>query len=277
MTGEIALVFYTVLSQAAIGLFGMLTMETVVAGISEQNHKTYRNGYFIVCAITCCAMLVSLLHLGSPLRALNSLRHLSTSWLSREILLTGCFLGFAGLCWLLSLKNKHLLALGIAGAAAGLACVFAQSSIYAGALIPAWGYGHSYVTFFGAALSMGGAFGMLFANAKEENRNAKCLVIGFMAVLTGFVIQAVFYSFFAGTLPSAGSAGVASAKLLKDFGGLMVLRWIAPVMGIAAMGCSLLTKKNVKTAILAGLILIVAGELISRYVFYGIGVMIGIG
>jgi len=40
-------------------------------------------------ALVLVALLASLAHLGRPLLALNALRNLSTSWLSREIFFSG--------------------------------------------------------------------------------------------------------------------------------------------------------------------------------------------
>jgi len=85
----------------------------------------------IFLSIGLVSMLLSAWHLGRRERAWRAILHLRTSWLSREILLTGAFLGFGGLHLLFLPQSKIL---GWATVLLGLAGLLAIDRIYRVAL-----------------------------------------------------------------------------------------------------------------------------------------------
>jgi DMSO reductase anchor subunit len=52
-------------------------------------------------------LLASALHMGYPLNALNALRHVSSSWLSREIIFASLYLAALGLATLLMFAKSQ--------------------------------------------------------------------------------------------------------------------------------------------------------------------------
>ncbi|MGC4152336.1 MAG: dimethyl sulfoxide reductase anchor subunit [Propionicimonas sp.] len=155
---EAPLAAFTVLVQVAAGLVAMLGLTmpwgefaaplplvaTIVAGV-----------------LLGIALVVSTSHLGSPQRAMNALRNLRTSWLSREIAITVLFGGAPVLlCGALLLWPEaspvHVVLAGTAGLT-GVTLVLVIGRVYTLRTVPAWNSRHTTIGFLvtaGAAGSM---------------------------------------------------------------------------------------------------------------------------
>lgn len=102
------------------GEWGLLLFTTAMAGLSAWLLGSLIGGPRVRPAVFlgtgALVMALSTLHLGRPGRAWRALLHLRSSWLSREILLTGAFLGLACLHFL-GLPGARVLgwAAGVAG------------------------------------------------------------------------------------------------------------------------------------------------------------------
>src|SRR5699024_12773765 len=61
----------------------------------------------IIGDLSIIGLAASFAHLGAPMNAFNTIRHIASSWMSREILVTGIFIGLAVLnvAWLLYRKK----------------------------------------------------------------------------------------------------------------------------------------------------------------------------
>lgn len=77
--------------------------------------------------------------MGYPLNALNALRHVSSSWLSREIIFASLYLAALGLATLLMFAKKSGWKLLLAAAGlVGLVDVFCMAQIYMHASVVTW-------------------------------------------------------------------------------------------------------------------------------------------
>lgn len=96
---ELSLVFFTVLSQLAVGLalFSPLDAKAGQAASEISQRKKY---YFVVLVTLAVALLISSLHLGHPMGAIRTLTNMGSSWLSREILFFGLFGAALFFAWL---------------------------------------------------------------------------------------------------------------------------------------------------------------------------------
>jgi anaerobic dimethyl sulfoxide reductase subunit C (anchor subunit) len=139
------LVAFTLLIQMGAGAF--VITETVLQFFSrrfdaEIVHTPRLLGRAVVFICSALAVILSFFHLGSPFRAVFSLRNLSASWLSREILLLLFFLGLTAVCALLAfLKKRSSLILQIpvwGGGLAGLLLIGAMSAVYMLPTVPVW-------------------------------------------------------------------------------------------------------------------------------------------
>jgi anaerobic dimethyl sulfoxide reductase subunit B len=137
---EPSLVAFTLLAQTAVGLFCSLLAVRSVAG--PEADALLATPFLAVGPLMMAAMLVSLLHLGRPLRAWRAMANVRTSWLSREIasslvFLTGwaAYLGMNAAGWG---PPAGRLALGGAVALAGIGHVYSMARVYRLRTVPAW-------------------------------------------------------------------------------------------------------------------------------------------
>jgi formate dehydrogenase iron-sulfur subunit len=127
------LVWLTLLTQVAVG-----TTATAVGGVER----------LVAAGLACTALAASLLHLGRPAHAWKALRNLRRSWLSREVLLFGCYGGLAAAAVVVPALVPLALATGLAG-------VFASGRLYVVPGRPAWHSPLTIVRFFATALAVG--------------------------------------------------------------------------------------------------------------------------
>ena len=104
---EWPLVLFTVLGQCVVGA-------TIVSGLGwlalgdqrEARRRLVRNMFFIWLLMG-IGFLASVMHLGSPLRAFNSLNRIGASALSNEIASGALFFAVGGFWWLLAVLEKR--------------------------------------------------------------------------------------------------------------------------------------------------------------------------
>lgn len=152
---EWSLVFFTLLIQIAAGLSVYLYPVhrwLVHTGEHEAADAFYRFGLPIVPLLTIVAIGVSLLHLGRPGNMLRAVSNLRSSFLSREILLTGIFLGLG----LWALLPSGAMVRGALLPAGGLLLIGGMARVYMLRTVPAWNRAATPLSFFGTGLLLGG-------------------------------------------------------------------------------------------------------------------------
>ncbi|OKL53789.1 hypothetical protein BSZ39_07660 [Bowdeniella nasicola] len=115
---------------------------------------------FAIGPILVLGLLGSMLHLGNPFNALNTFRHLGSSWLSREILFGILFAGLSFLFSFLQWKKigspRLRQALGVLTALVGLGLVFVMSMVYYSLpTVPFWHLWTTPATFFVTTFLLG--------------------------------------------------------------------------------------------------------------------------
>ena len=168
---ELPLILFTVLAQMSVGAFVALGVVQVVgrlrygkAAVDEiADPSLYAIGPVLV-----LGLMASMLHLGNPFNALNTFRHLDSSWLSREIVFGIAFSGlgflFAALQFLRWGSPALRQALAALTAVVGLGLVWVMSMVYASLpTVPAWNTWATpaqffLTTFLLGALAVGAAF-----------------------------------------------------------------------------------------------------------------------
>lgn len=143
---ELPLIIFTVLGQMSVGAFVVLGVVQVLGRVrfgKEAVDGLADPALFAIGPVLVLGLLGSMLHLGNPFNALNTLRHLDSSWLSREIVFG---VGFAGLGFLFAALQffrwgSPVLrqALAVLTAVVGLGFVWVMSMVYASLpTVPAW-------------------------------------------------------------------------------------------------------------------------------------------
>ncbi len=159
-SGEIPLIFFTLLAQMAIGAF--ITLLIIYGSLSDKlvaGRITFIPLLGAGISIT-AALLVSFFHLGTPKNAWRVLSHLRKSWLSREILFTS---GFAGLWAILTGlrlfrigSNSLWTGLAALTALCGLAALYSMQRVYQFRNIPGWNKGRTLLEFVVTSMGLGG-------------------------------------------------------------------------------------------------------------------------
>lgn len=93
---ELPLLIFTLCLQGSVGVTVWLALgrQYAVEGrVPARGALPAMAGAFV---LACVGLLASALHMGYPLNALNALRHVASSWLSREIVFASLYLRNAG-------------------------------------------------------------------------------------------------------------------------------------------------------------------------------------
>jgi len=170
---ERSLVAFTLLGQAAVGMFWALAL---VGWVVPGGAAWARGPRLAVGALMLLAGLAAVLHLGSPRNAWRAVANVGSSWLSREVALSGLF----GVAW----AGVVLLERGLATAPAGLdgtyvahvavnavtvsvavatalaaavggALIYAMARVYRLRTVPAWDTELTTASFFLTAVALG--------------------------------------------------------------------------------------------------------------------------
>jgi anaerobic dimethyl sulfoxide reductase subunit C (anchor subunit) len=302
---DFALITFTILMQLSVGAFVVLAFArlyaTRKANVNEANRLSDRALYWIV-PIVILGLLASLLHLGNPLGAYRAVNNFGTSWLSREITFSVAFTLLAFLYTLL--QWRKILSVGLRNVLAwitalvGLGLVYVMGNVYLLDAQPAWNTWVTLVTFFLTTfllgtLAVGAVFVTTYASVKRrEPEHAKTQfglvrdIVRWIAVVAVILlgIQLVILPLYVASLSSGSAAAAATATLLVGpFGWALILRVALVFLGAGVVGMFLYQnaqsagKENVLGNLAyTSFILVLAAEVIGRYLFYATHVRLGI-
>ncbi|SWX99901.1 anaerobic dimethyl sulfoxide reductase subunit C [Klebsiella pneumoniae] len=224
---EWPLVLFTVLGQCVVGA-------TIVSGLGwlalgdqrEARRRLVRNMFFIWLLMG-IGFLASVMHLGSPLRAFNSLNRIGASALSNEIASGALFFAVGGFWWLLAVLEKMPATLGKVWLAIamllGLLFVLAMTRVYQINTVPTWYNGYTTSAFFLTVLLSGPLFAALLLRLAKVDFNG-----WFFAGLSvaALVISAAVIIMQSAGLSTLHSSVQQAATLLPDYGKLQALRLV---------------------------------------------------
>jgi DMSO reductase anchor subunit len=251
---ELSLVIFTVLSQASIGLAVMLALRqwAVTDGPAPSS---FRIEWIIVGVALFIAFLASLFHLGHPSGSPRAILHLSSSWLSREILAMMIF-GILVIVALVALwkESANSWALIKITALVGLVGLAISGMVYAPPSFPALNNGVPIIFYGLTAFILGSAFSSYFAGEDKQPLLARILTV---SLIVGLVINLFLPSIWLSggrVMQMTGAAYYGSAlfwlRLILEFG-----------LGLAVLG---VTRK-----IPIWLpVLLLAGEIVGRIMFF---------
>ncbi len=273
---EWPLVIFTVLGQCVVGAL-------IVAGVAwlRERDPMARNrlvrSMFFLWLVMGVGFVASILHLGSPLRAFNSLNRVGASGLSNEIASGTLFFAVGGFWWLVAVLGKMPAVLGriwlVLSMVLGLVFVWAMTRVYQIDTVPTWRNGYTTLNFFLTMLLGGPLFAALLVRMAKVPFNAH--------VAAGIAVVALLVSAAAVVLQSHDLGSIHSSvqqanALVPDYGSLQVWRIMLLAAGLGCWLCALVRRKVPTPAGLAlGLLLVVVGELIGRGVFYGLHMTVG--
>ncbi|EGE0852368.1 TPA: dimethyl sulfoxide reductase anchor subunit [Shigella flexneri] len=252
---EWPLMIFTVFGQCVAGGFIVLALALLKGDLRAEAQQRVIVCMFGLWVLMGIGFIASMLHLGSPMRAFNSLNRVGASALSNEIASGSIFFAVGGIGWLLAMLKKLSPALRtlwlVVTMVLGVVFVWMMVRVYNSIdTVPTW---YSIWTPMGWAMRLLPAISVL-----------ALVVSGVMSVMQGTELATIH------------SSVQQAAALVPDYGALMSWRivllavalclWIAPQLKGYQPAVPLLS---------VSFILLLAGELIGRGVFYGLHMTVG--
>lgn len=273
---EWPLVIFTVFGQCVAGAL-------IVAGgawLREHDPRVrYRlvRSMFWLWLVMGVGFVASVLHLGSPLRAFNSLNRVGASGLSNEIASGALFFAVGGFWWLVAVLGRMPALLGriwlVLSMVLGLVFVWAMTRVYQIDTVPTWHNGYTTLNFFLTMLLGGPLFAALLVRMAKAPFNTRAAAgiaaLALLASAAAVILQS-------GELGAIQSSVQQANALVPDYGSLQVWRIILLAAGLGCWLCPLVRRKTpTLPGLTLGLLLVVAGELIGRGLFYGLHMTVG--
>lgn len=267
---ETALLIFSFCMQAAIGVMLFITL-----GKQRYNDKQFKRAAVTTAALSIIGVLASLAHLGQPLSALNSLSNIGSSWLSREVLLSGIFMGISVVYVLIQYYKPNNQSLNTSlrwtGSVVGLITVFSMGKLYTTTSVPVWHGINTFVDFYATTIAVGALIFLVMGLKELQDVDKK--IFGFI-VLAAVIIQASVAVPYAIGLGLNGMAAQASAEILRGMSVAIGLKWVLILGGAGLLMWPANQKAGTTEAkSVAGIIYVagaalVCGQFIGRYVFY---------
>lgn len=274
---EWPLVLFTVLGQCVVGALivcgaGWLAMKDDAAA----RQRLVRSMFFLWLVMG-LGFLASIMHLGSPMRAFNSLNRIGASGLSNEIAAGSLFFAVGGLWWLIAVLGKMPPALGklwlLVSMVLGIVFVWAMTRVYLIDTVPTWYTGYTTPAFFMTVLLSGPLFAALLLRASRVTVNgtlfASISVLALLVSVAVIVLQGM-------SLATIHSSVQQASALVPDYASLQVWRVVLLAAGLGCWICPQVRRKEPHVAgLLLGLLLVLGGEIIGRGLFYGLHMTVG--
>ena len=273
---EWPLVIFTVFGQCVAGALIVAGFAWLRENDARGRERIVRSMFFLWLVMG-IGFVASVLHLGSPLRAFNSLNRVGESGLSNEIAAGSLFFAVGGFWWLVAMLGKMPAALGkiwlVLSMVLGVVFVWAMTRVYQIDTVPTWHNGYTTLSFFLTMLLGGPLFAALLMRVAKTPFKGR--VAGWVSVvaLVASVAAVVLQTHSLGTIHSSVQQ---ANTLVPEYGSLQVWRIILLAAGLGCWLCALMRRKVPTLQGLAlGTLLVVAGELIGRGVFYGLHMTTG--
>ncbi|HEY8620907.1 MAG TPA: DmsC/YnfH family molybdoenzyme membrane anchor subunit [Dermatophilaceae bacterium] len=305
MLSELPLVIFTIIAQMSVGSFVVLGLIHLFGARTGRGaiDKVSDPALYAIGPILVLGLLASMTHLGTPIRAINALRHLDSSWLSREILFGLLFAAIGGAFaftqWFKWLTPRLRQALAGLAALVGLALIWSMTMVYLLPTVPAWDSWATPTRFFATTFLLGslavGAALVVTADVRRRRGAAadevservimsslRGIAIGAIAMLG---VEFVVLPLYLGKLATDGSAATTASAgtLVTTYGGYAVVQLVLVFLGVALLGVFLSrlakrfsTARMLALAPVAAFVLVFAGEIIGRMLFYASYARVGL-
>ncbi len=274
---EWPLMIFTVFGQCVVGALIVSGLGWLTAKDDTIARQRIVRSMFFLWLVMGLGFLASIMHLGSPMRAFNSLNRVGASALSNEIAAGSVFFAVGGIWWLVAVLGKMPPALGkvwlLVSMALGVAFIWAMTLVYQIDTVPTWYNGYTTLAFFLTAFLCGPVFAALllriarvpFCSVTFASISGLALVV----CVTVIVLQGL-------SLSTIHSSVQQASHLAPDYGMLQVWRIVLLAAGLGCWLCPLIRRREPHTVgLLLGVVLVLAGEIIGRGLFYGLHMTVG--
>ncbi|EEQ06953.1 Anaerobic dimethyl sulfoxide reductase chain C [Yersinia bercovieri ATCC 43970] len=256
----------------------MLGLALIFGDLSRGQQQRLHRSMLVLWLLMALAFIASTLHLGSPMRAFNSLSQVGESALSNEIAAGSAFFAVAGFYWLLAVWGKMPAMLGkiwlTVAMVLGVVFVYAMCRVYAIDTVPTWDNLYTPLGFVLTALIGGPLLGYLLLQLADIN--GRMMLQLPMITLLALIVSVASVIMQAASLSTLYSSVQQAAYLIPHYGTLMVWRLVLLVLGLGCWICPLIRGRTpMMLGLIFAMLLIIAGELIGRGVFYGLHMTVG--
>lgn len=276
---EWPLMIFTVFGQCVAGGFIVLAVALLNGNLNREQQQRLVMSMFGLWVLMGIGFIASTLHLGSPMRAFNSLNRVGASSLSNEIASGALFFAVGGLGWLLAalkklptgLRNLWLIVTMVLGVVFVWMMVRVYNTIDT---VPTWYSVWTPMSFFLTLFIGGPLLGFLLLRVAGVDGWA-------MRLLPAVSLLALAVSTIVALLQGAELATIHSSiqqasTLVPDYGSLMA--WRVALLAVALVCWIVPQLKGYQPALpllSLAFLLVLAGELIGRGVFYGLYMTVG--
>ena len=276
---EWPLMIFTVLGQCVAGGFIVLALALMKGQLSREQQQRVVLSMFALWVLMGIGFIASILHLGSPMRAFNSLNRIGASSLSNEIASGSIFFAVGGIGWLLAVTNKLSCVLRslwlVVTAVLGVVFVWMMVRVYNTIdTVPTWYSIWTPLSFFLTLFIGGPLLGYLLLSwARVEGWALRLLPVVSLAALAVSVVVSLMQGV---ELASIHSSIQQASALVPDYGSLMAWRIAAIVLALVCWVAPQLKGYQPALPLLSlAFVLVLVGELIGRGVFYGLHMTAG--
>lgn len=275
---EWPLMVFTVLGQCVAGGFIVMAL-ALLTGISDRVlQKRVHWAMIVLWVLMGIGFMASVLHLGSPLRAFNSLNRIGNSALSNEIASGSVFFAVGGFWWLVTVLGKMPQALGkiwmVLTMILGVFFVWMMCKVYLIDTVPTWYSVYTPLTFFLTMFIGGPLLGYLLLRVAGVTGWGMRLLpaISLLAIVASAVVMMLQST----ELATIHSSIAQASALVPQYGALMSWRLLLLSAALICWIVSQLKGGLASPAVLTfAFVLMIAGELIGRGVFYGLHMTVG--
>lgn len=276
---EWPLMLFTVLGQCVAGGFIVMALVLLCTSPGAERQKRVTLAMLGLWVLMGIGFIASMMHLGSPMRAFNSLNRIGASALSNEIASGSLFFAIGGIGWLLAVVNKLSQPLRtlwlVVTMVLGVVFVWMMARVYNTIdTVPTWYSIWTGLRFFLTMLMGGPLLGYLLLRiVGVEGWGMRLLPAVSLVALLGSAVVAVMQGSELATIHSSVQQAQA---LVPQYGALMA--WSLLLLA-AALVCWVVPQlKGYYPAVPVlslAFVLVLVGELISRGVFYGLHMTVG--
>lgn len=303
MLHEMPLVLFTIAAQMSAGSFIVLGLIQLFGSRVPQRvmDRVTDPALYAIGPLLVLGLAASTFHLGKPLRAANALRHLDSSWLSREILAGLLFVSLGALFALLQWFKwgSHTLrrVVALVTAVTGVVLVAMISKVYSLRTVPAWSTFHTPLSFFITTFLLGGlavaaalVISMVVRRHRgevdaEEDRLVTASIRGI--ALGSILLMGLKFVAYPAYIAYLGSHSDPAAReslhvLTNTYGAWTGAQTLLVFLGVALMGVLLwfLSRGSKRTWLpwlaVGAFVLVLSGEFIGRMLFYASMVRVGL-
>lgn len=276
---EWPLMIFTVFGQCVAGGFIVMALALMTGNLSREQEQRVVGSMFGLWVLMGIGFIASTMHLGSPLRAFNSLNRVGASSLSNEIASGAIFFAVGGIGWLLAVCKKLPAGLRslwlIVTMVLGVIFVWMMVRVYNTIdTVPTWYTVWTPLSFFLTLFIGGPLLGYLLLRVAGVDGWALRLlpVVTLLALLASIVVVLMQGS----ELATIRSSIQQASALVPDYGLLMAWRMVLLVLALACWCVPQIRGRKPAVSLLSlAFVLVLAGEMIGRGVFYGLHMTVG--